>query len=428
MFKYLAIAITAFALCRSANAQSATGAVQGRVVDRSGGAVPEANVKIENQKTGVQSSTMTNGQGAFLQPYLIPGEYKLTVEKAGFDKNVTSDIRLSVQQTIELELTLKVGEISTTVEVNANAAQLNTSTSAVSTVITNKAIIDLPLNGRNPYALATLVPGVFPDGGGSTPLLGGGRNASSEITIDGASVIVPENNVSIQDTGYRPIVDTVEEVAVITNALSAEFGRTGGGVITVATKTGTNKLHGWGFDFLRNSKLEANTWSNNRNGARLGSFQQNQFGGTLGGPVVIPHLYDGRNRTFFFFAEQSQRTRSAASATATMPLDAWKIGDFSQLKSGSGQAITIYDPDTVTQDASGNYIRTPFEGNIIPRNRMDPVALNMLKYFPSPNAVPTNAFTNANNFFSTGKSPSTDDRFDSRVDHNFSGNFRLWAR
>src|SRR6185369_870718 len=222
---------------------------------------------------------------------------------------------------------LKVGEVSTTVEISAAAAQLNTSTSQVATVITNKAMIDLPLNGRNPYSLATLVPGVFPDGGGSTPWLGGGRNASSEITIDGASVIVPENNVSIQDTGYTPIVDTVEEVAVITNALSAEFGRTGGGVITVATKSGTNTLHGSGFDFLRNSKLEANSWSNNRNGAKLGAFQQNQFGGTIGGPVFIPKLYDGRNKTFFFFAEQSQRTRSAGSTGAvTVPLDSWKNG------------------------------------------------------------------------------------------------------
>jgi hypothetical protein len=427
MLRSVTLALAIFVLCHSAVAQTATGIIQGRVVDNSGGAVPEAAVKVENQKTGVTNSTITNGQGVFLQPYLIPGEYKLTIEKAGFDKNVTSDIRLSVQQTIELELTMKVGEITTTVEINASAAQLNTSTSAVSTVITNKAMIDLPLNGRNPYSLATLVPGVFP-GGGSTPWLGGGRNASSEITIDGASVIVPENNVSIQDTGYQPIVDTVEEVAVITNSLSAEFGRTGGGVITVATKSGTNTLHGSAFDFLRNSKLEANSWANNRNGAKLGAFQQNQFGGTLGGPIYIPKLYDGRNRTFFFFAEQSQRTRSAASSTATVPLEAWKAGNFADLRNGNGQPIVIYDPDTVANDGAGNFVRQPFSGNVIPRTRMDPVALNMLQYFPTPNAVPTNAFTNANNYFNTGKGKSRDDRFDARIDHNFASNFRLWSR
>ena len=201
-------------------------------------------------------------------------------------------------------------------------------------------------------------------------MAGRGRNASSEITIDGASVIVPENNVSIQDTGYRPIVDTVEEVAVITNSLFAEFGRTGGGDHG-GDEVGDQQIAWLGVYFLRNSKLEANTWSNNRNGARLGSFQQNQFGGTIGGPVVIPHLYDGRNRTFFFFAEQSQRTGSEASATATVPLER-SNGDFSQLRNGSGQPIVIYDPDTVSQDASGNYIRQPFAGNIIPRDRMDP--------------------------------------------------------
>src|SRR6478672_7043624 len=175
VLRYSTIVVAATLLCHSAMAQTATGIIQGRVVDASGGAVPEAAVKIQNKKTGVQSSTVTNAQGAFLQPYLIPGEYALTVEKAGFDKNVTPDLRLSVQQTIELELTMKVGEITTTVEVSAASAQLNTSTSAVSTVITNKAMLDLPLNGRNPFGLATLVPGVFP-GGGSTPWLGGGRN------------------------------------------------------------------------------------------------------------------------------------------------------------------------------------------------------------------------------------------------------------
>lgn len=392
MSKVLLLSVAAIVFSVSAFAQTATGTIQGRVVDGTGSAVPEAMVNIENQNTGIRQATITNSAGSFVQPYLIPGEYRLTVEKTGFDKHVTSDIKLSVQQTIALEIPLKVGAVTTTVEVSAAVAQLATSTSAVSTLITNKAMIDLPLNGRSPFGLAVLVPGVIP-GSGSTPWISGGRNASSEITIDGASIIVPENNVSINDTGYQPIVDTVEEFAVITNAVAAEFGRTGGGVITVATRSGTNTLHGSMFEFLRNSKLDANSWSNNRNGVKLGAFQRNQFGGTAGGPVYLPKLYDGRNRTFFFFAEQSTRTRSESSSAATVPLESWKNGDFSDLRNGNGQAITIYDPLNVAQDAAGNWIRQPFTGNRIPRDRMDPVALNMLQYWPRPNAVPTNQFT-----------------------------------
>lgn len=419
--------LAAFVFCSFADAQTATGTLTGRVTDSSGAAVPEAAISIQNQETGVQQSLTTNSAGNFIQPYLIPGEYRLTVEKTGFEKYVTTGLRMNVQQTVALEIGLKVGEVSTTIEVQANVAQLSTTTSAISTVITNKAMLDLPLNGRNPFALATLIPGVIP-GGGSTPWISGGRNASSEITIDGTSVIVPENNVSIQDTGYQPIVDTVEEFAVISNAVAAEFGRTGGGVITVATRSGTNKIHGSLFEFLRNSKLDANTWSNNRNNSPRGAFQRNQFGGTIGGPIVIPKLYDGRNRTFFFFAEQNTRTRSLANATATVPLEAWKNGDFSDLRNGNGQPIIIYDPLNVTQDAAGNFVRQPFEGNRIPVNRIDPVARNIVKYWPSPNAVPNNQFTNQNSFFASGKSRNDDDRFDSRVDHNFTDRFKLWAR
>ncbi len=215
---------------------------------------------------------------------------------------------------------------------------------------------------------------------------------------------------------------------MITNALNAEFGRTGGGVITVATRSGTNQFHGSVFEFLRNSKLEANSWANNRNGVKLGAFQQNQFGGTFGGPVLIPNLYNGRNRTFFFFAEQSTRTRSAASSNATVPIDAWKNGDFSAYRNGAGQAITIFDPDTVTQNAAGQYVRTPFAGNQIPRNRFDPVALKMLPYWPSANSVPTNANSFSNNYFASGKARSSDDRFDARIDHAFSDRWKLWSR
>jgi hypothetical protein len=424
--------LVTLALSVAAFGQTATGTIQGRVVDSSGAAVPEATVLIENQKTGVRQSTVSNSSGQFFQPYLIPGAYRVTVEKAGFDKHVTSDLMLSVQQTVALEVPLKVGEVSTTVEVAAAVAQLDTSTSAVSTVVTNKAMLDLPLNGRNPFGLANLVPGVIP-GGGSTPWLAGGRNASSEITIDGTSIIVPENNVSIQDTGYQPIVDTVEEVAVITNSVAAEFGRSGGGVITVATRSGTNSLHGSLFDYLRNSKLEANSWNNRRNGQQLAAFQRNQFGGTLGGPVWIPKLYDGRNRTFFFVAEQSTRTRNAASAGATLPIQAWREGNFSDLRNGSGQPITIYDQATMACTANcgtpnAQNTRQPFPGNILPASRLDPVALKLVSYYPQPNIPAQNAFTNQNNYLVSGKTPSLDNRIDTRIDHNFTSNFKMWGR
>src|SRR5262249_32301524 len=155
----------------------------------------------------------------------------------------------------------------------------------------------------------------------------------------GTSIILPENNTGILQLGYTPIVDSIEEFSVITNALAAEYGRTGGGGINVATRSGAHTLHITRFEFLRDSQLGANTWSNNRNGAPRTTLQRSEFGGTAGGPVVIPRLYNGRNRTFFFFSEQSVRARSGASSTATVPIDAWRIGDFSDLRNGAGAPI-----------------------------------------------------------------------------------------
>jgi len=428
MLRFLIAGFAALVFSLSAAAQTATGIIQGRVTDATDAVVPGAKVTIESERRGVMHELTTNAEGFFLQPYLLPGEYRVTVEKAGFQKYSTAGVRLSVQQTIALQIPLQVGDVTTAVEVTAGAVQLSTTTSSVATVITHKAMLDLPLNGRNVYALANGVPGVIP-GPGSTPWISGGRNASSEITIDGTSVILPENNVSINETGYRPILDSVEEVTVLTNSMAAELGRTGGGVITVATRSGTNAVHGSLFEFLRNSRLDANSWNNNRNGVKLAQFQRNQFGGAIGGPVRIPKLYDGRNRTFFFFAEESTRTRSLASANLTMPIDAWRNGDFSDLRNGSGQLITLYDPLDAGPDASGNWVRQPFAGNRIPRERMDRVALNLLPYWPKPNAAPTNPYTHRQNYYVTGKPPrNSDNRFDSRIDHNFSDRFRLWTR
>jgi hypothetical protein len=435
MFRFLlSVTTVTFLFCFTAAGQTATGVIQGRVTDATAAPVPTAKVTVENQQTGVRQSLLSNSEGAFYQSFLIPGDYRVTVEHTGFQKYITSNIRVDVQQTVDLTIPLKVGEISSTVEVSASVAQLSTSSSTVSTVINSKAIMDLPLNGRNPLSLAILTPGVIASGGGAIPWISGGRNATSEVTVDGTSIILPENNVSNSQLAYTPIEDSIEEFTVITNSLAAEYGRTGGGTINIATRGGTNALHGSGYDYLRNSALDTNTWSNNRNNVKLASFQRNQFGATIGGPVYIPGVYRGKNRTFFFFSEQSVRTRSAGTATATVPVQDWLDGNFSNLKNGSGVPVQIYDPYNVSVDtarSSGTtiiYDRAPFPNNTVPKNRWDPVASNMLKYWPKPNTVPNNQFTFANNFFASGKAPSTDDKFDSRIDHNFSDKFRMYGR
>lgn len=424
MSRSLTLVTVVILFCSFVSAQNAVGTIQGRVTDPTGAAVPAAKVIVENQSTGTRQTLSSNAEGFFVNPYMLPGSYRVTVEKTGFSKNVTNDIVVAVEQVIALEVGLKVGDIATTVEVQASAAQISTESSTISTVVGSKAVLDLPLNGRNVFSLATLVPGVIPGGGGSTPWISGGRNATNEITIDGTSVILPENNVSNLQTGYTPIEDSVQEFTVITNSLAAEYGRTGGGVINVATRGGTNRYRLSLFEFFRNSKLNTNTWLNNRNGAPLLPLQNNQFGGTLGGPIRIPGFYNGKNRTFFFFSWQTQRALNGAQNQASVPIAEWEQGNFANLKNGNGQPVIIYDPTNF--DAAGS--RLPFTGNVIPSERINNVAKNLFKFWPSPNAVPTNAFTQQNNLFVSGKSVSDDDRFDSRIDHNFSEKFRMFAR
>ena len=270
---------------------------------------------------------------------------------------------------------------------------------------------------------------MIPAGGGSTPWISGGRNASSEILIDGNTGIVPENNVSINDGGYTPIMDSIAEVTIIKNSLAAEYGRSGGGVITATTRGGTNQPHFGLFEFFKNPALNANSWSNNRNNVKRPSCCSfNQFGFNVGGPIVIPHLYDGRNKTFMFWSHQFTKNSSIQTPLATVPIQAWRDGDFSNLRLGgtNGAAITIYDPLTV----NSSDIRTAFPGNIIPKNRLDPISVGLIKYWPTPNNVPVTGSTNAgaNNFLAQGKQRSTDNRFDSRLDHYFGEKLRMFAR
>jgi hypothetical protein len=420
-----------FFLCLfTAWAQTPTGTLQGVITDETGGVIPGAKVLITNSETNETKELKTDALGRYVQPFLLPATYIITVEAQGFKKLRQENVKLDVAQNRSVDLRLSVGQVTEQVEVLATAPALETNTSTVGQVIENKRIMDLPLNGRSVFALANLTPGVNPTGGGATPHMGGARNAISEVQIDGMTDIAPENNIGINNRVYEPQVDSVEEFTVQVNALAAEYGRFGGGVINVVTKSGTNAFHGTAYDYLRNSKMDANNFFNNRAGRGKGVFKRNQWGGTAGGPVKIPGLYDGKDKTFFFFGIETTNSRSLSVYTGTMPIDDWRRGDFSNLRNASGQAITIFDPTTVRESpaGSGQYIRDPFPGNRIPSGRIDPVAANVVKYWPTPNTAPTNQYTFANNFTNSGSAPSNSTRMDIRGDHNFRDNWRMFLR
>ena len=423
----------------AALAQSASGTLDGRVLDPAGAAIPSAKITVENQATNVKLPNSTQNDGRFYQRYLLPGTYRVTVEAPGFQKYIETGIVLDVEQTIAMTINMKIGDLASTVEVSANTAQLATETSTVSTAISTKSVLDLPIQGRNPLSMATLVPGVVPTGGGQTPWISGGRNDYNDVTIDGTSVIVPENNVSHLQVGYTPIQDSVAEVSIVTNSLAPEYGRTGGGTINIATKGGTNQIHLTLFEFFRNNLLNANSWGNIRAGAPRNIVRYNQFGGSIGGPLVIPHLYNGKSKTFFYVSEQSTRQPGTSTPTFSVPTAAMKQGIFTNLTNGAsggvGQPVTIYDPVTVGPGAGcpatqANCIRQAFPNNVIPANRIDPVAKKLLTFWPDPNSPGTivNAALQNNNWHTVGASTSPNDQLDARIDHNFSDKFRMFAR
>ena len=439
MKKCIALITAALGLAAFAFGQNATGTIDGRVTDATGAAVPGATVTVENTATNVKLTTPTNSEGRFYQRYLPPGVYNVSIEKVGFDRYVQSGVQLDIEQTITLSIPMKVGDVATAIEITANTAQLSTESSTVTTTIGTKSVLDLPIQGRSPMSLVTLVPGVIPSGGSNSPWISGGRNDYNDVTIDGTSVIVPENNVSHLQIGYLPIQDSVAELSVVTNSLAPEYGRTGGGTINMSTKGGTNEFHFTLFEFNRNNIFNANSYTNIRANAPRNVVRYNQFGGTVGGPVIIPHVYNGKSKTFFFFAEQSTRQPGTSTPTFSVPTDQWRQGNFAGFTNGAGGGtgapVTIYDPMNVAANAACPASqpvcwRAPFANNSIPVSRVDPVAAKLLTFFPEPNSpgTVTNAALQTNNWHTIGSSTSPADQLDARIDHNFSEKFRMFAR
>jgi Carboxypeptidase regulatory-like domain/TonB dependent receptor len=413
-------------------AQAPTGELAGTIRDATGAVISGASVSVVNEETGVKREVLSDDRGSYTIPLLPPGRYRTSIQHAGFRSVERKGIVLHVNETVNVDYALEVGSVNETVTVMGEAPLLETAQSSQGAVIDNAKVANLPLNMRDPFTLAALTPGVQPGNGFFTPRVfqeqafqtnfsvNGGASFQNDILLDGTSNTVAGHG----QLAMTPSVDAIEEFKVETSNYSAEFGRSGGGIVNIVTKSGTNSLRGTIYEFLRNRNLDANDFFSNRAGLPRPPFVFNQFGFTVGGPVVLPKLYNGHNRTFFFFGYEGARARRASFAAETVPTADMRLGDFSNLKTATGQAIDIYNPFS-TRAAGSGYVRDPFPGNRIPAAMLDRVAVNASKYYPIPNQATAAV---ANNFLVNASQQNDLDTWQWRVDHNITSYNRLFVR
>ena len=422
--------ILASLLCPSGSrAQSFTATLRGTVTDSSGSAVPEAHVSLVNEATNVkQQEKLTDARGEYLFTLLPPGSYKLTVTMPGFQLSVHSGLVLQVQQQAEMDVVLHVGDVSTSVLVAGEAPRLDAVSATLGRVVENRSLQSMPLVSRNILDLANLTPGVVgaPAGTGSNFVSNGVRNSTTDLLLDGTTVAVHEQGGGATDIKFRPTVEAVQEFKVQTNSLSAEYGFTGGTVISAVTRSGTNQIHGSAFEYLRNSALNANAFFSNRAGRSITPSRQNQFGAAIGGPVYLPKLYNGRDKTFFFFHHEGTKASTQTTSTQTLPTVLEKGGDFSQTLDANGKLLQIFDPYNLSA-ATGAPLRAPFPGNVIPASRQNPVAVAAIKFYPDPNQ-PGLPFTHLNNYFFSGANVANGFQETMKIDQNFSEKQRISFR
>lgn len=407
-------------------AQVSSGTVVGVVEDSSGAVIPTADVVIKQTSTGETRATRTNGSGEFNVPFLKPGSYDVTASAGGFKTKTLSDITLQVDRTVNLRIQLEVGSPGETVEVTGAAPLVDSVTSSLGQVIQNQQIVNLPLNGRNPFALGLLSGNTTPmfGMGSNLPFIaGGGRFSANEVTLDGVDNNTVSNAGAIGRNGIAvvPSVDAVQEFKVKTSTFSAEFGHAAGAVVNATVKSGSNDFHGVLFEFLRNDKLDANNFFTNAAGQPRAPFHQNQFGFAIGGPVRLPKIYNGHNRTFFFADYQGTRQNTSASSSITdVPPAALRAGDFSSIKT------PIYDPATRHVGPTGVVIADAFPGNVIPANRLNATSVAVAGLVPLPNFGAAGAV--ARNYFFQPHQFSNTDQGDIRVDQALSSKNNLFGR
>ena len=411
LLKYAFLAMLLVAL--PVLAQSPTGTIAGSITDPSGSAIAGATVTVTEDATSVSRSVKTDNDGRYSVPFVSPGTYRVKVEMKGFRPEEQTGIQVEVAGTNAADFKLSIGQATDRVEVSANSERLDTETSNLSSTIPARFILDLPDNGRNPFDFALLAPTVSNEGGASTPHIGGSRNGNNEQLIDGMTNILPENNVGNNESAYTPIIDSVQEVNVQTSVLAAEYGRFSGGIISLITKSGGNQFHGTGYEFLTTQAFDARSFGSSAGSPKVPNHRY-QTGGTFSGPLF-------HDKTFFFLDFEDSRQAAATTITSSLPqnLPAFLKGDFSSLL----PTTIIYDPNTVHLDASGNYVRDAFEGNIVPQDRLNAIAEKVLSYYPTPQTAAA-----LNNFVESGSNTNNYYHYDTRVDQHWNKKFSSFIR
>jgi hypothetical protein len=429
-------------VCLDAAGQSDRGAIAGSILDSSGAVVPGATITATGADTGIVYKTTSTSEGVYRIPNIQVGAYNITVEAPGFKTSEQKGLIVQINTTAALDVVLQPGEVKETVTVVAKGPTLQTETSDMGTVVDKRQIVDLPLavdaTGqsylRSPEAFVFLTPGTAGPGTADSSSgifqskLAGGQEFGNEVILDGASTARADSGSAFDQTA--PSVEALDEFKVMTSTLPAQFGRTTGGAESFTTKSGSNTFHGTAYDIFRNTALDANPWFNNLYAAPVPLDQKNDYGGDLGGPVWIPKVYNGRDKTFFFFSWEQYRQTLGSTNVSTIPTAAERQGDFSSLVNTSdilgtnpcdGSTIyqgQIFDPST-TKTVNGVQCRTAFPGNKI--SKFSNVAQKILGFFPPPTDSGY-----INNFIYTTHNPILDTTMSFRIDQNLSPKSKLF--
>ena len=425
------IAVLVLALAAPVAAQDSRGQIVGRVEDSSNAVVVGAEVRATNLATNVTTTARTNQTGDYLLPYLAAGNYRLAVALEGFREFVREDIPIRIGDRVTVDVTLQPGAVSERVIVEARAPLLEQASASMGQVIDTKRIAELPLREGNPMLLANTVPGVMnfagaastdPSsvGGSSNFSTNGTRTANNDLTLDGAA------NTARNLVAYVPPVEVVEEFRIQTAAFDASQGFTPGGMVNVTLKSGTNQLHGSAYEFLQNDVLNANRFFSNLSGQPKPPLRFNRWGINGNGPVYIPKLYDGRNRTFWMFGYEDSRSRQQRGTyTATVPNAAEKTGNFSALLR-IGPQYQLYDPMTTRPAPNNRFQRDPFPNNVIPSSRLNPISLKLAQLWYEPNVAGT--VDGSLNYTDPGPERVDYGTQIFRIDHVISDRHRIFGR